>query len=162
MPKLYDLAESFRQFVEFLETVENTDDFKDTLDSITEPIETKVENIIKIIKNYEGDVEAFKAEEKRLNERRKAIENNITRLKQYLENCLQHANIEKIKAGTFTVAFQKSPASLEVTDIEKIPSCYLIPQASKVDTNSIKELLKNGNVIDGVRLIDDKKHLRIR
>jgi hypothetical protein len=49
--------------------------FQDTLQAIEEVLEDKVENIGKFVRCLDADIEAIKTEEKRLADKRKALEN---------------------------------------------------------------------------------------
>jgi len=74
MPTLYQLTENYIKFNEYANSLIESDDITeedlqmlvDTLDSINDSIEYKVENIVKFMKNLEGDIAAYKAEEERL------------------------------------------------------------------------------------------------
>jgi chaperonin cofactor prefoldin len=161
--KLYELAGSYRQLMDM---VENGDvDFEviqDTLESIEDALEVKVENIVKLMKSIEGDIETFKAEEKRLNERRKSLEKRYENLKQYLFSVLKVNDIKKVKAGTFTVSIQKSPVSANIIDESKIPAKYRTPQPDKIDKTAIVNDLKEGIPVEGAELVENNEHLRIR
>lgn len=161
--KLYELTGNYLLLLEMLEDGDTpAEDLQDTLDSITELMEVKVENIVKMLNSMNAKVDMFKAEEGRLKAKRQTLENRCDSLKSYLENQLRISGKKSIDAGLFKVAFQKSPASVSVLDIEKVPQHFLIQQPRKVDTNRIKEILKSGVEIDGVKLITDKEHLRIK
>ena len=83
MAKLFQLSEAYRklyeQVDELLDNEEMTDDdldmFIDTIKSIEDLIEVKIENINKLAKGWQADVDAYKKEEARLEKRRKALEN---------------------------------------------------------------------------------------
>ena len=79
MVKLYELTDDFKQVQQMIE--EGHEGLEDTLESIELAIEDKLENIARLIKNIEGDIAAFKAEEKRLAERRRTLENEVKNLK---------------------------------------------------------------------------------
>lgn len=169
MPKLYELSEQYRKFNEYVENGLDNEDlteddlelFIDTLDGIKDAIESKIENIVKFMKNIEGDVNAYKAEEQRLAKRRKYLENKIDGLKTYISQTLTNANIKKVNAGNFTVKFQKSPASVEVLHEGSVPEQYREPQPDKIKKKEILADLKLGKVVSGVVLVEDKEHLRI-
>lgn len=42
-----------------------------------------------------------------------------------------------------------------------IPNTYRIPQPDKIDTKGLLAAVKQGEVVEGVELVTDKKHLRI-
>jgi hypothetical protein len=169
MAKLYELSEQYRKFNELVDNGLSNDElteddlqmYIDTLDSIKDAIDGKCENIAKFLRNIEGDIDAYKSEEKRLAKKRKYLENKYDGLKGYMEQMLINANIKQVKAGNFNIRFQKSPSSVEVVDEASIPNEYKEPQPAKIVKKAILDDLKKGKVISGVLLVDDKEHLRI-
>lgn len=155
---LYELSLAFQD-------VQNMDldpeVMKDTLDSIEDAIESKAENIAKLIRNLESDVSAYKEEEDRLKTKRQATENKVKWLKTYLEDNMKLTGKTKFKSGMFNFAIQKNPASVNITDEKIIPEEFLIQQPPKVDKTSLKEILKRGIEVPGAEL-KQTEGLRIR
>lgn len=159
MAKLYELNTAFQEVQSLIE--DGQEGLQDTLESIELSIEDKLENIGKVYRNLEGEVAALKAEEKRLADKRKSIENNIDRLKAYSQDALAVTGKDKVKAGMFTFAMQKNAPKLIVLDENDIPKDYLIEQQPKVDKNLLKEAIKNGEKVPGVAL-EQGRSLRIK
>ena len=155
---LYELSLSFQE-------VQNMDldpeVMKDTLDSIEDAIESKAENIAKLIRNLESDVSAYKEEEDRLKTKRQSAENKVKWLKTYLEDNMKLTGKTKFKSGMFNFAIQKNPASVNIVDEKAIPEEFLIQQPPKVDKTSLKEILKRGIEVPGAEL-KQTEGLRIR
>ncbi|OPH61856.1 hypothetical protein BC351_01030 [Paenibacillus ferrarius] len=170
MPKLYDLAEDYKFFNQMVENAldsgeELTEDdlqmFIDTLDSLQDGLENKLENIVKFLRNIEGDIKAYKEEEKRLAQKRKYLESKFDGLKSYTQTVLEVNKIEKVKAGNFNVRLQANPASVKILDEKKVPVAYRVPQPDTIDSKGLLAALKGGKTIEGAELVTDKKHLRI-
>ncbi|KQB92140.1 hypothetical protein GEPA3_2920 [Geobacillus sp. PA-3] len=157
--KLYELAANYAELLNMAEEMES-EALVDTLEAIRDEIELKAENIAKLIRNLEADAKAIREEEKRLNEKRTAIENKVKRLKSYLVEQLEHAGIQKIKRPTITVYIQDNPPSVNVVDMSVIPAEFL-KQKVEVDKKSILERIKSGEQIPGVEL-KQEKGVRIR
>ena len=155
---LYELSLAFQE-VQNMEL--DPEVMKDTLDSIEDAIESKVENIAKLIRNLESDVSAYKEEEDRLKTKRQATENKVKWLKTYLEDNMKMTGKTKFKSGMFNFSIQKNPASVNITDEKAIPEEFLIPQPPKVDKTSLKEILKRGIEVPGAEL-KQTEGLRIR
>ena len=155
---LYELSLSFQE-------VQNMDldpeVMQDTLDSIEDAIESKAENIAKLVRNLESDVSAYKEEEDRLKTKRQATENKVKWLKTYLEDNMKLTGKTKFKSGMFNFSIQKNPASVNITDEKIIPGEFLIQQPPKVDKTSLKEILKRGIEVPGAEL-KQTEGLRIR
>ncbi len=158
--KLYEMSQSYTQLLEIADSIDE-DVFRDTLSAIEEAIEDKVESVGKFIRCLEADAKAIKEEEQRLADRRKAIENKISNTKEYLQNQMEVAGIDKVKRATLTVSIQNNPPSVEIADESLIPSDYMIPQPSKIDKKSILSALKDGEEIPGCE-IKQTRSVRIK
>nr|WP_026676745.1 siphovirus Gp157 family protein [Fictibacillus gelatini] len=157
--KLYELAHNYMQIQNMIEEGE-TESLRDTLESIEDAIEDKAENIAKMVQSFNVECEAIKAEEKRLADRRKALETKVNGLKQYLQEQLELAGLNKIKRPTITISIQKNPPSVSIPDESKVPSQYLIMQP-KINKKLILEHLKNGHEYEWAS-IHQGKSLRIK
>jgi predicted nuclease with TOPRIM domain len=157
--ELYRLTQNYVSLMEMAEEMD-TDTLKDTLESIEEEIHDKAENIAKLVKNLNADVDALKTEEKRLADRRKSLENKVIHLKEYLQNQLEVAGLDKVKRPTLTVSIQNNPPSVKVID-EKLLSDFMIPQDPKLDKKAILTALKEGQEVNGAELFQSRG-VRIR
>lgn len=161
--KLYELHQKFAHLEELMDSAENPDVIRDTLDSIDALAEEKALNIVWLLKQLEGEVELFKAEEMRLAARRRARENRIHSLKEYLMFCIEQSGRDKLTAGTFMISKQRSNASVAVDNVDAIPLEYMyIKTTPAIDRAAILDALKNGVAVPGARLLDQEHHIRIR
>ena len=157
MASLYELT---GQYLEIYNMELDEETKLDTLDSIdweTE-YETKVENYIKVMKNIDADVEARKAEIKRLTELNKADKKKKDHLKDTLSASMNMTGHERVDTPLFKVSFRKSQA-VEV-DEAILPEAYKVA-TWKPDKKRLKEDLKNGLEIIGASLVE-RKNLSIR
>lgn len=162
MANIYELTSDFLKVQEMIEQGEyNEETLLNTLECIDFEIEEKANGYAKIIRNISSDAEGIKAEEKRLNDRRKAMESSINKLKENLYTSMKATGKEKFKTDMFSFAIQKNPASLKIIEGRDIPIEFLIEQEPKIDTMAIKEKLKNGDKLDFAELIQGEG-LRIR
>ena len=157
MATLYELT---GQFLDIYNMELDEETKLDTLDSIDwqTDYEEKVENYIKVIKNIESDVEARKAEIKRLTELNKADEKKKDHLKETLSTSMQLTGHERVDTPLFKVSFRKSQA-VEVDELV-LPESYKVA-TWKPDKKRLKEDLKNGLEIVGASLVE-RKNLSIR
>ncbi len=166
MLSLYDLTGMFADLRDFVDNEDPTPEQQDKADAmmaelLEDLIPEKVAGYCGLIRSLKLEADAYKAEEQRLKERRASNEALAERLQNRLQNCLAAAGVRKLKAGTFSVAIQASPASVEVVDEGAIPDAWKIPQPSKVDKRALLAELKTGAEVPGVRL-KQGEHLRIR
>ena len=160
MAKLYELSTGYKNIEYLLENGEDNEELAAVLNSLSEEIEDKAENIAKLIKNYEADIEAFKTEEKRIAERRRTLENEVKRLKEYLFSNMKLTGKTKFKKGTFSFNIAKNPVSVEIVNQDIIPMDYreLVEVINKKD---ILQDLENGKDVQGA-ILKQGESLRIR
>lgn len=158
---IYEIKREYEVLTSYLEDNDlDKEIFKEAFLSIEGSLSDKCENYVKLIKNLEGDIEAHKGEEKRLNEKRKAMENKVIRLKQTIYEVLKEMKIESLKAGTFSLRIQANGPSVEIVSLDIIPEVYKSYEM-KLDKKGILEDLKLGKLIEGAE-IKQSESLRIR
>lgn len=148
IPALYKLSNEYNQLMEI--------DEPDAIDSalmaiVGNQIEVKAESICQLVKTIEAVSETFKAEEKRISERRRALEAKADRIRQYMKDSLLNAGIDKVDAGTFTVRVGLSQGNLQIDDQSKLPPKF-IKIIQDVDKAAIKAAIKAGEVVPGAHI----------
>ena len=158
---LFELTENYIKFFTMLEEVDEiTEELEEMANNLNIAIEEKSDNYVRMIKNLNADVEAFKNIEKQFNKKRKTAENKIAWLKKNLQSSMEQTGRKKVETELFTVSIQKNAPSLDITSEDNIGDEYY-----KVErTLNKKELLsdiKEGLIVDGVG-IKQTESLRIR
>ena len=127
-------------------------------------LQQKGSNIIGYTKNIELTINAMKEEEDRMASNRKALENKLTRFKQYVKECMENNGITKIETGLGTLSIAKSPASVEIINEEEVPSEFKQEIITvKIDKAKIKNNFKEtGEIPDGVNIVTTNTNLRIK
>lgn len=159
MSNIYQLSGDYLQLQQMIE--DGHEGLEDTLEAIEDAIESKLENTAKVIRNLETEVEAYKAEEKRIADRRKSTENTIKKLKEGVQMAMESSGKKKVKTPLFSFGIQNNPPSVNVTDDAMIPQDFYIPVDPKLDKKAILKLLKEGSEVPGVEL-KQTESLRIR
>lgn len=116
------------------------------------------------VKNLEASASAIKAEEERLRDRRKALENKAAWLKRVGLDALQHMQRLRVEGTLFTLAVQNNPPSVVVDVLPSLlPEAFVrvIPEVREADKVAIGKALKAGEVIEGCSLTQTQS-LRIR
>lgn len=160
MTALYALSQSYAQLLDMADQLDQ-EVFLDTLSAISEALEDKVEHTAKFIRCLESDMEALKAEEKRLADKRKVLENKVSSIKEYLQNEMEFAGLDKVKRATVTVSIQQNPPSVLVMDESLIPSKYMVPVPPKLDKKAVIQDLKEGEEVPGCE-IQQTRSIRIK
>jgi len=160
--KLYELAGNYKNISDLLDDPSMEQETITTaLATIEQGITEKVGNIAALCKSLDSDIEAIKAEESRLAERRKVTENKLRWLKDYIQMSMEAAGLDKIKTPIFSFAIQNNPPKITV-DMNLLPKKYTTKTISyAADKKAILAALKEGKAIKGATL-EQGKHLRIR
>lgn len=159
---LYELTEEWLELIELAEDPETDPQvLADTMEALGGEIELKADGYGKVIRELEAKANALKAEETRLSTRRKAMENNVSRMKEALKMAMLAVEKPKIKTALFSFAVSNNPPTLVIDDLSKIPDSFLIPQEPKVDTAGIKAAIKSGESFDWCHT-ETGQSLRIR
>lgn len=147
---LYQITQSTQQLLEMLSEGEIPEDvYKDTVDSLG--AENAIDDVVKAIRNKQADVEMFKAEADKFDEKAAAAQKSVDSMKKLILDYMRATDQKKTGTGLFTVS-RRSSKSCELTDETKIPEQYLIPQPAKIDKKAILAELKEGKEITGARL----------
>lgn len=157
MAKLYELTGIFLE----IDEMDVDDETKlDTLDSIDweHDFSEKIENCIKVIRNKNARVEAYKAEIARLDALKQSESKAIEEIKKRISEAMRLTQHDKLDTTLFKVGFRKSKAV--VVDETKLPKKYQIV-SYKPDKKTIKELLNSGATIRGAH-IEKRRNLSIR
>lgn len=155
--KLYELTGIFLE----IDEMDVDDETKlDTLDSIDweHDFSEKIENCIKVIRNKNARVEAYKAEIARLDALKKSESKAIEEIKKRISEAMRLTQHDKLDTTLFKVGFRKSKAV--IVDETKLPKKYMKAKWSP-DKERIKELLKGGSTIRGAH-IEERRNLNIR
>lgn len=161
MATLYELTGKYQQLLQIADDVD-PQVFKDTLDSITDVIDVKAINYAKVDRQLGADITEFKNEINRMTQRLNSMINNRKRLRENLLYNMQVVGKAKIKDKLFTINVQKNKQSLDY-DTNRIPKELLIKKETYTpDKDKIKQMLDEGQDVDGVSYKPTKYHLTIR
>ena len=134
------------------------------LDHIEAQWLTKVENIGHLIQDMDSTEETLEAEIKRLKARKDGLGTRKEWLKGYLLSNMLLKNEPKLKFPLVTVSIANNPPSIEIVDVEAVPSYY---QETRTEIfykkqQMIDNFKKTGEIPAGCRVITDRKHLVVR
>ena len=153
--KLYELTEAYNNLLDL-----ELEDVGPHLEILEDEIGIKLENLAKVIKTFEGENLAYKAEEERISAKRKRNENKIKSLKIYMQQNMEALEIKKIKTDLFSFGIQKNRASVRILDESKLPEDYFQVTRNPMKAD-IEKALKEGLLTDAAELVQTES-LRIR
>ena len=161
---LYNITNKFIELFEKSEEGELTEqELQEEGTELALALKNKGTSIIAYTKNTESLIDAMKNEEKRIAENRKVLENKLDKFKTYVKENMQRLEIQKLESELGTLSIAKNPASVEILDESLIPDGYKKEKVTiTVDKTAIKNDLKAGKNIQGVRLVEDKTTLKIK
>lgn len=162
MTTLYEISTNFQSLLNTLNDVEEMNEeaqqqliaeFAQVQGSFHE----KAVNTVKVIKNFENEVDAIDAEIKRLMARKKARQAKADWLKQGLKGAMIATNHDKIESPFFTISLSKETVGgvvfAEDFDVNTLPDEYKKTKVVvEADKNALKDDLKEGVYIEGVEL----------
>ncbi len=171
MAKLYELTNDIKALEEYFDRLGDIEDENKRFEAenallfereqIRDDLSHKIDGICQMIKNNQSDIDALDDEIHRLQDRKKSLENKITNIKDYVQNCLEYAGESKVVTASFTCTIANNPPSLSIPDESIVPAEYLIAQPPKVNKNAIKQAIKDGAVYDWCSMLTSKS-LRIK
>ena len=165
MASIYELTGEVLSLWALMESGELDDEMLiGAMEYSQEELHLKLESYCKWIKNMESDIAGLKAEEERLKDKRKTMENTIDRAKKAMKSAMEVSGEKKIKGDLFTVAIQANPESVVLDEpyIDNIPPEYLKVKDPEIDKAKLKEDLKNGVNLEGIAHLEQNYGLRIR
>ena len=162
---LYNISQNFENLVDLIERDVLEDwEVEDLKRRLASEIQLQSKDIIKFYVNEMADIESLGAEIKRLQIIKSAKTAKIERFKDRLSENMRTLNVKKIATplGNITLALDSVEKKVEEQDnfnIEDIPEKYVRvkKELNKVD---VKKALDNGEVINGVRLIESPSRVR--
>lgn len=171
---LYEIDERLNLLEEFMcdpDTGEllSEEEFNQKFDEIQMSLNEKIENSMCFYKSLMAEVEAFKKEKGNLEQRRKVKENLANRIKKRIDDYIiqkytdengivDEKELKKFKYETprIKLSYRKS-SIVDVININEIPSEFIKDKLLTEDDvmkAELKKLLKNGEKIEGVKLVE--------
>ena len=163
MSTLYELTEEYQVLLAMAEDPDtDTETLADTFEGPDGEIEEKAEGYAKVMRQIAADEEEVSTEIKRLQDRKKKLDQHVKTMKTALQTAMETTGKRKFKTPLFSFNIQKNPAHIvmDTDDFSKIPIEYL-KMDPVVDKEKIKTELKNGAELDFAHLEQDES-LRIR
>lgn len=161
--KLYEISEQYRLALARIESMDlndsamSADDLKqlvvDTVGEIEAEFNAKALAIAAFAANLELEAEAVKTMEKRLADRRKALERKSEWLVEYLHSHMVLLRIGEIKDEQLRLRIRKNPPRVIVDNERLLPEWALRREVVvSVDKKGLAEALKTGENITGAHL----------
>ena len=131
----------------------------DTMESVMLDFKDKLDDYGTVIRNLEGHTELIASEIKRLQSKKKNIENNIDRMKKRMIECMESIGEKRSEGTLFTFSIRNNPASLpKEIPLEKVPFDCWRTKEPEIDRKKLLKAVKSGRV-EGIELVSSKSLL---
>ena len=159
---LYELEGNLLHVVELANSAKPEDQqlFADTIESLQDSIADKAIGYGKVINQLVADEKQLADKIKHDQERKRALSNNISRLKLALQHGMETAGKDKIKDIDLSIWIQNNPVSVAVTDDKLIPGEFTEVE-KKLNKAAIKQALNDGEGVPGAKLVQTRS-IRIK
>jgi hypothetical protein len=158
--KLYEISMELEKLCHKHDTGEmSEDDFMLCVKRLQKESKNSLSYLGRLIQNYKAEIDAYKAEEKRLKAKRVSRENIVKRIMNAVDEFLDG---EEYADKTMKFAYHRCPPSVGITDEAAIPEAYYKIPAPVLDKRELLDSLKSGATVPGAELISDKRSLRLK
>ena len=114
-----------------------------------------------VIKSFGDKLDIYDREIKRLQARKKQIQNIQDKVSDILKNAMIEFNMPKIEGKTIKISLRKSD-SVEVLDLNALDEKFKRTKITiEPDKIAIKESIKNGEVVNGAVIVE-KQNIQIK
>ncbi len=160
--KLYEITEKMRAILNSADEEDcNIDQINDDLEQVQIDLDAKLEGCAVVVREIESDSSALDVEIKRLQARKKTIDNNALGLKDYMRHSMESVGIDKVKTALFTISLAKPTKSVAVESVDLLSDNYKRVSIS-ADKAAIKKSLQAGEEVEGASLVESKARLTIK
>lgn len=162
---LYNITNKFVELMDKAQEGELTEEeYNELGNELALELQNKSSNIIGYIKNSESLLEAMKTEEKRLSDMRKQGEKKLDKFYQYVKENMERLGLVEIPTELGKLKITKNPMSIEIENEDEIPLEFKKEViTTQIDKTAIKNHFKDtGELVPGIRIIDNKTSLRIK
>jgi hypothetical protein len=164
---LYELTDQYRKIQEIMEDATDEEVVKEmqaALGDLDDPIEKRVEAIVKIVKQSKANRQMLDEVAKEAKARSKRMEGREESIRGYLQECMKAADIKRVDMALFgPVTRQDKPPWVRITDEDAVGEEFRVPQPSRISKTAIREWIdETGKVPAGCELVTGEEILVIR
>jgi hypothetical protein len=153
---LYELTENYAAALDFLTDPANEVDQQtliDTMEGLDGTLDDKLLNVGKFVLSLENQAEGIKEAEKRMEARRKALENKAGWLRDYMKLAMERTGKVKLNAPDIALSLARLPPKVVIEDESKIPDSYWTVKIERaLSKSAIKVSFDNGMEVPGAKV----------
>lgn len=164
--KLYEISQQYadvQKLIDSDDTGSMADAIAETMQMIEGDFQDKAVNVVLFTQNIESDIEAIDTEIKRLQDKKKAIQNKAEGMREYLRMNMAATGINKISCPLFSITLSTPQKQVEITNESMLPDDYVtVKTVIAPDKSKILADLKEGVNVAGAVLVDGTPRLTIK
>ena len=159
---LYEISSEVKALHELLvmDDGELTEEIEKLSEEIFSQLSTKVDSIVYVVNSLEDEIEAADKAIKRFQTFKSARKNAIERIKNFCETSMENMEQKKITGEFTSISVSKPRQVVDVHDVDSLPIGYFETEI-KPKKKEIGQALKDGEKVDGARLVEGKKSVRL-
>lgn len=166
MASLYDITGRALALLQMADDEDIEEEvFKDTLDGIEGEFDDKIETYCKVIKNIEADAKAVAEELKRLQTKKKHLENTVDRMKKTIYEAMKLTGKTSSGGTILKATIQKNGGVLPIVwddpDAESLPEEFRITKY-EANNEAIRKALDEGKELPFAHYGERGESLRIK
>jgi hypothetical protein len=147
--KLYEVPAAY---ADLDARAEDGEDIALALATLDGTVVQKAEAVLHVMKNLDAASDAFGAEIKRLQERKRTADHQAERIRTYLKMAMEAASIARIKAGTFSVSLGEGVCRVEIEDESMLPEAYVRVKKEPNKAAILAAFKETGEIVRGSRI----------
>jgi phage host-nuclease inhibitor protein Gam len=136
------------------EIVDNSMELKKLFVELKMSLEDKLDNTQRYLLTLDGEIDILDKEIKRLQAKKQSVNNKKDRLKKIVLSTLENTGLGKIKTALYSFSI-KETESVEIVDFDSLGRNFLRLK-KEADKKAIKEAIKNGDQVDGAKIVKNK------
>ena len=161
---IYELTGQYKALETAMLLNPEDEELKALFEQIDDDIEVKADNYAKLIRNFEADVSGLDGEIKRLTDRKTALKNNISRMKENLMYGMKETGKTKFKTELFSFGVAKNggkaPLIIDV-ETDELPD-ELKTISVSANNDAIRKYIEDTGDLSFAHIGDRGEHLSIR
>lgn len=161
MATLYQIQGEYLRLYDMV--TEEDDALSDTLESLNLDLSDKSEGYVAVIKQLEMESDECDRQIEYFQNKKKARQNSVKRLKEALISAMDIANLNEIKAGSWVLKVAKNGGKtpVDIPDESLVPESYMRLKF-EIDKDLIRKALEEGKKLSFAKLGERGRHLNIK
>jgi len=121
----------------------------------------RMRGLVAMLESMRADADEIRAEEKRLAERRRALQAKTDRIREHSIACMDLAKMRKITTATHTIVVVEGVEAVELEDVAQVADEHVRLERIPSKVSLMAEYKRTGVVPAGVRIRPGTRYLKI-